>query len=63
GPLEASKPWNTTGIEGITRFLNRSWRMIATEDSTLSPAVQDVPCPPELERVLHATIKKIREDV
>lgn len=63
GPLEASKPWNTTGIEGITRFLNRSWRMIATEEGTLSPAVQDVPCPPELERVLHATIKKIREDV
>jgi leucyl-tRNA synthetase len=25
--------------------------------------VQDVPCPPELERVLHATIKKTREDV
>jgi leucyl-tRNA synthetase len=63
GPLEASKPWNTTGIEGVTRFLNRSWRMIATEDSTLWPAVQDVPCSPDLERVLHATIKKIREDV
>jgi leucyl-tRNA synthetase len=63
GPLEATKPWSTTGIEGVTRFLNRSWRMIATEDSTLAPAVQDVPCPPELERVLHATIKKTREDV
>jgi leucyl-tRNA synthetase len=63
GPLEATKPWSTTGIEGVTRFLNRSWRMIATEGSTLAPAVQDVPCPPELERVLHATIKKTREDV
>ena len=63
GPLEASKPWNTTGIEGVTRFLNRSWRMIATEDSTLSPHVQDVPCPADAERVLHATIKKTREDV
>ncbi|MBU3699395.1 MAG: leucine--tRNA ligase [Candidatus Kapabacteria bacterium] len=63
GPLEASKPWNTTGIEGVTRFLNRAWRMIATEDSTLSPAVQDVPCASDAERVLHATIKKTREDV
>lgn len=63
GPLEATKPWSTTGIEGVTRFLNRSWRMIATEDSMLSATVQDVPCPPELERVLHATIKKTREDV
>lgn len=63
GPLEATKPWSTTGIEGVTRFLNRSWRMIATEDSMLSATVQDVPCPPEQERVLHATIKKTREDV
>lgn len=63
GPLEATKPWSTTGIEGVTRFLNRSWRMIATEESMLSATVQDVPCPPELERVLHATIKKTREDV
>ncbi len=63
GPLEATKPWSTTGIEGVTRFLNRSWRMIANEDSTLSPAVQDVACPLELDRVLHATIKKTREDV
>ncbi len=63
GPLEASKPWNTQGIDGISRFLNRTWRMMVTEDGTLSPAVADVPCTPEQDRVLHATIKKTREDV
>jgi leucyl-tRNA synthetase len=63
GPLEASKPWNTQGIDGISRFLNRTWRMMVTEDGTLSPAVVDVPCTPEQDRVLHATIKKTREDV
>jgi leucyl-tRNA synthetase len=63
GPLEASKPWNTTGIEGITRFLNRVWRMIASEDGELLPAVQDVPCTVEQDRVLHAMIKKTGEDI
>lgn len=39
GPLEASKPWNTRGIDGIMRFLDRVWRMMVTEEGTLSPAV------------------------
>ncbi len=63
GPLEASKPWNTKGIEGISRFLDRVWRLIVTEDGTLHPSVQDVPCTPEQDRVLHATIKKTSEDI
>ncbi len=63
GPLEASKPWNTHGIDGISRFLNRTWRMMVAEDGALSPAVSDVPCTPDQDRVLHATIKKTREDI
>ncbi len=63
GPLEASKPWNTRGIDGITRFLDRVWRMMVTEDGKLSPAVVKGASTPELDRVLHATIKKTREDV
>ncbi|RPI67427.1 MAG: leucine--tRNA ligase, partial [Ignavibacteriae bacterium] len=63
GPLEASKPWNTKGIEGISRFLDRVWRLIVTEDGTLHSSVQDVSCTPEQDRVLHATIKKTSEDV
>ena len=63
GPLEASKPWNSTGIDGISRFLNRTWRLIVTEEGTLSPAVQDVEPTPEQDLVLHTTIKKTREDI
>jgi leucyl-tRNA synthetase len=63
GPLEASKPWNTQGIDGISRFLNRTWRMIVSEDGTRSSAVADVPCTPEQDLVLHTTIKKTREDI
>jgi len=29
GPLEQVKPWNTRGVEGTFRFLNRAWRLIA----------------------------------
>ena len=29
GPLEQVKPWNTRGVEGTSRFLNRAWRLIA----------------------------------
>ena len=27
GPLEQVKPWNTRGVEGTHRFLNRVWRL------------------------------------
>ena len=33
GPLEAMKPWNTKGIEGIARFLRKLLRLVINEDS------------------------------
>ena len=45
GPLEAVKPWNTHGVEGVYRFLIRVWRLIiddAPRTVKLHPAVQDV---------------------
>lgn len=63
GPLEASKPWNTSGLDGISRFLNRTWRLIVNEEGTLSETVQDVPCTAEQDLVLHTTIKKSRTDI
>ena len=35
GPLEAMKPWNTKGIEGIARFLRKSWRLVVNEEGRL----------------------------
>jgi leucyl-tRNA synthetase len=63
GPLEASKPWSMEGIGGVNRFLNRVWRLIAEEDGTLSPNVQDIEPTPEMNYHLHLTIKKIGEDI
>ena len=56
GPLEATKPWNTTGVEGVFRFLKRAHRV-------LTGAVSDSPCSKELARLLHATVKKVSLDI
>ncbi|MCL1920688.1 MAG: leucine--tRNA ligase [Kiritimatiellaeota bacterium] len=57
GPLEAVKPWNTQGVEGVFRFLKRSFRMVAEQTLT------DEPMTAEQARILHATIKKVTDDL
>ncbi|MFO7937601.1 MAG: leucine--tRNA ligase [Kiritimatiellia bacterium] len=57
GPLESVKPWNTKGVEGVFRFLKRSYRMVTTQELT------DEPLNDEDLRVLHATIKKVTDDL
>ncbi len=63
GPLVDTKPWSSRGVEGVHRFLNRSWRMIVGPDGKLHPAVGDGTATPERERLLHQTIRKVTEDV
>ncbi|MDX2129986.1 MAG: leucine--tRNA ligase [Chloroherpetonaceae bacterium] len=68
GPLEQVKPWNTKGIEGISRFLGRVWRLVYTNLHDGSPetdnivGVSEEPLPLELKKALHRTIKKVEED-
>jgi leucyl-tRNA synthetase len=60
GPIELSKPWDTKGIEGVSRFLRKFWNLFFTEDKlTLSDAE---PTNEEL-KILHQTIKKIDADI
>jgi leucyl-tRNA synthetase len=65
GPLQATKPWNMKGVEGVYRFLSRVWRLVvddAGEAVALSPAVQDVEPDADTLRALHRTIQKVTED-
>ncbi len=39
GPLEAMKPWSTRGVEGVTRFLERVWRLLVDDQGRLSAAI------------------------
>jgi leucyl-tRNA synthetase len=63
GPLEAMKPWSTRGVEGVTRFLERVWRLMVNEESALSSAVVSAAPSLDQERLLHQTIKKVTEDI
>jgi len=67
GPLEQMKPWSTRGVEGVARFLARVWRLLMTENQAgewqLSEKIKTAdPNKTEL-KVLHATIKKVTEDI
>ncbi len=62
GPLEQVKPWNTNGIEGISRFLSKVWRLIyPTYDGPAANISHDA-MPEELLRRMHKAIKKVAED-
>ncbi|MCX6154498.1 MAG: leucine--tRNA ligase [Candidatus Kapabacteria bacterium] len=63
GPLADSKPWSEKGMEGTNRFLNRVWRLIATEEGALSNDVQEIPLTADQEYHLNCTIKKVGEDI
>jgi leucyl-tRNA synthetase len=41
GPLEAMKPWNPKGIEGVHRFLHKVWRECIGENGQPNPKVSD----------------------
>ncbi len=63
GPLDAAKPWNTDSLQGISRFLQRVWRMIAGTDGGLAPEVTDCEMTKDQQRLLHQTIKKVSGDI
>ncbi len=63
GPLEAMKPWSTRGVEGVTRFLERVWRVMVDEQGRLSSSVVSTVPSLDHQRLLHQTIKKVTEDI
>ena len=56
GPLEASKPWSATGVEGAKRFIVRVWNFFTNPDN-ISDANKD-----ELTMLYHQTVKKVTND-
>jgi leucyl-tRNA synthetase len=64
GPLEATKPWSTKGIEGLNRFLNRVWRLIIDENTgEIKSNVVNKEPEEKLNKLLHKTIKKVTDDI
>jgi leucyl-tRNA synthetase len=66
GPLEASKPWNTRGVEGPHRFLGKVWRLIIddrAETVRLNDTVKDVTPSLETQRELHRCIQRVTDNL
>jgi len=67
GPLEQMKPWSMRGVEGVARFLARVWRLLMTENQAgaweLSGKVKNVEPDKAQQKMLHATIKKVTQDI
>jgi len=61
GPLEQVKPWNTNGIEGISRFLGKVWRLVYAENETSPRISGERPSDAVLKR-MHKAIRKVGED-
>jgi len=64
GPLEDQKPWNTNGIEGVSRFLKKVWREYVGKDGGVSEKISaPASDSAQLLKALNATIKKVSADI
>ncbi|HEV7556609.1 MAG TPA: leucine--tRNA ligase, partial [Kofleriaceae bacterium] len=66
GPLEDGVEWETTGVVGMRRFLDRTWRLLIDPetDTLVGKITTDVQVDNrELDRALHAAIKKVTQAV
>ncbi|NDI33771.1 leucine--tRNA ligase [Chengkuizengella sediminis] len=62
GPLEATKPWNTNGVDGIYKFLNRVWRLFIADNGVLNDKIVEGSGADSFKKVWHRTVKKVTED-
>lgn len=60
GPLTDSKPWNTNGIEGVSRFFGKFWRLFYEGENW---AVSNEKATNAELKILNKTIKKVTEDI
>ena len=65
GPLEEGTEWETAGVAGTRRFLDRVWRLLPEPDTTPSKQVGAIarPLNRDLERALHTAIKKVTQSI
>jgi leucyl-tRNA synthetase len=62
GPVEASKPWDTNGIDGCHRFLKKFWNLFWDNRSDQFLVNEDDPSKDSLKST-HKLIKKVTEDI
>jgi leucyl-tRNA synthetase len=63
GPLDAAKPWQTSGVTGVRRFLDRAWRIVCDDDEVSSKVQDGVQAPTSLFRLRHQTVAAVTGDI
>jgi leucyl-tRNA synthetase len=64
GPLDVTKPWQTSGVAGVRRFLNRCWRLVCNDrDAADIARMVDESPDPQLASLLHKTIASVTDDI
>ena len=63
GPINENSSWNSRGIAGVYRFLNRTWTLTQEYiDSKQSPSNKKIDTA-QLNSITHETIKKVTDDI
>jgi len=63
GPVDAEKPWNSSGVEGSVRFLRRVWReFVGADGQPAAKLATHGADDADTTRLLHETIKKVTND-
>ncbi len=62
GPLDKAKPWQTKGLQGCSRFINKLWNKVCSSDG-LSENITSDTAESETIKLKHQTIKKVSDDI
>jgi len=63
GPLEMTKPWQTSAVHGMRHFLERTWRLVCDDNAAISPRLVDVPPDQPLLRLQHKTVRAVTDGI
>ncbi len=63
GPLDKAKPWNTKGLQGCSRFINKLWNTIINSDGKLSSKVTHEDADKETLQLLNQMINRVTDNL
>lgn len=60
GPINENSSWNSRGIAGVYRFLNRLWMLVQEFDDSDKTGTSDTQ---KLDTIINSTTKKVTDDI
>ena len=63
GPWDQGGEWSDSGLNGVSRWLNRVWALVSRDPNDLDGSASDKDSIRDLQRAVHQTIKKVTEDL